>query len=112
MTSQPATTPKTKSTPAASESPKTKLAKLLEQRQQLDAQIKAQQVREAKEKRQRETREKILIGAAIQKQISKGALTPDWLRAVLEAELTLERDRKLFHLPPLPETAAEIKEAG
>lgn len=92
--------------------PQKRLEKLLEERQKLDERIKKVLEKEANEKRQRETRQKILIGAVIQKQITKGTLTQDWLLEVLDAELTLERDRKLFHLPPLPETMAPTKGAG
>ncbi|PSB28864.1 hypothetical protein [Stenomitos frigidus] len=88
---------------------RTRLEKLLEQRQALDNRIKAQQNREATQKRHQETRAKILIGAAIQKQISAGKLTEAWLKAILEAELTLKRDREVFKLPPLPEATATTK---
>ncbi len=70
---QPLAKPPTPSTPAETEPPKTKLAKLLEERKRLDERIKQQQTQAAREKRQRETREKILIGAAIQKQLSRGS---------------------------------------
>lgn len=99
------------SEPAQSEteSAKTKLEKLLAQRKELEKLIKTEQVNLAAKNRKREARIKILIGAAIQKRISAGKLTQEWLDAILEAELLTKHDRKVFGLPPLPETTATAK---
>ena len=86
-----------------------RLEKLLEQRKQIDEQIKAQQARAAQEKRKQENREKVLIGAAIQKQVRQGKLTEAWLLAVLDAELILEHDRKVFNLSTAPATKSAKK---
>lgn len=81
---------------------KLKQAKALKQKQ--DAQKRAQA---SKLERQKDTRRKILVGAAILSKVERGEWPKDKLIAMMDATLTRPDDRALFDLPALPEKSAE-----
>ena len=80
-----------------------RIEKLKERRAQLSNRIaRLRNVERAKE-RKRETRRKILVGAAVIAEAKKFPKTERWLRRMLARRLTRPRDRALFGLEPLPE---------
>jgi len=81
---------------------KLKQAKALKQKQA--AQKRAQ---ESKLERQKDTRRKILAGAAILAKVAREEWPRDKLLAMMDATLTRADDRALFDLPPVPEKPAE-----
>lgn len=80
---------------------KLKQAKALKQKQ--DAQKRAQA---SKLERQKDTRRKILVGAAILAKVERGEWPKDKLLAMMDSTLTRPDDRALFELPALPENPA------
>lgn len=81
---------------------KLKQAKALKQKQA--AQKRAQ---ESKLERQKDTRRKILVGAAILAKVAREEWPRDKLLAMMDATLTRADDRALFELPPVQEKPAE-----
>ena len=79
----------------------TRLAKLEERRKQIDAQTQQIKAREQQQERKRDTRRKILIGAAVLERVKNGRWSEDRLRVMMDECLTKEIDRRLFGLPPL-----------
>ena len=80
-----------------------RIEKLKERRAQLSNRIaRLRNVERAKE-RKRETRRKILVGAAVLAEAKEVKATKQWLRRMLGRRLTRPRDRALFGLEPLPE---------
>lgn len=77
---------------------KLKQAKALKQKK--DAQKRAQA---SKLERQKDTRRKILVGAAILAKVERGEWPKDKLLAMMDSTLTRDDDRSLFDLPELPE---------
>lgn len=75
---------------------KLKQAKALKQKQ--DAQKRAQA---SKLERQKDTRRKILVGAAILAKVERGEWPKDKLLAMMDATLTRSDDRTLFDLPTI-----------
>jgi hypothetical protein len=72
---------------------KLKQAKALKQKQ--DAQLRAKL---SKEQRAKDTRRKILVGAAILAKVERGEWPKDKLLAMMEATLSRNDDRALFDL--------------
>lgn len=88
--------------------PKTaeKLKKLQEQRDKLNKQILTLANRENAERRKRENRKKLLIGAMIMQKVKAGEWTEASLLAAMDGFLTRDNERALFDLPPTPEARA------
>lgn len=84
---------------------KEKLDAAIKKAEQLRALLKKREMQkkalDSKKKRADETREKILIGAAVLIKIGRGDWSTDWLREVLDSTLTRDVDRLFFHLNPL-----------
>jgi hypothetical protein len=77
-----------------------RLELLTKRRDQLNAQIQALKAREGKQARKRDTRRKILIGAAVLDKVNKGEWPEERLRALLDNFLDKPIDRALFGLSP------------
>ncbi len=75
-----------------------KLEKLLEKREQLNAQIQKARARDTAQKRKEDTRRKILLGALMIEMMDKGELDDGVIMKRLEEFLTRDIDRKLFDL--------------
>ncbi len=75
-----------------------KLEKLLEKREQLNAEIQKARARETAQKRKEDTRRKILLGALVIEMMDKGELDDGVIMKRLEGFLTRDIDRKLFDL--------------
>jgi hypothetical protein len=58
---------------------------------------------EAKEERAKDTRRKILVGAAILAKVDRGEWPKDKLLTMLDSALTRSDDRELFSLPEVTE---------
>ena len=84
----------------------TQLETLQERRKQIDAKIQAIKAREARANRGRDTRKKIVIGAAALKLVEDGKIGMTDLVAKLSA-----RDRKLFDETPNATTIAAMQDA-
>ena len=76
-----------------------KLEKLLEKREQLNAEIQKARARETVQKRKEDTRRKILLGALVIEMMDKGELDDGVIMKRLEVFLTRDIDRKLFDFP-------------
>ncbi|MDJ0511064.1 MAG: ribosomal protein L7/L12 [Crocosphaera sp.] len=76
-----------------------KLEKLLEKREQLNAEIQKARARETAQKRKEDTRRKILLGALVIEMMDKGELDNGFIMKRLEGFLTRDIDRKLFDFP-------------
>ena len=82
-----------------------KLAKLIEQRKAIEAQIKLEQNRENEKKKKDDTRRKILAGAAVLDEAVKHSKFRAELESLLGRFLKRTDERALFGLPPLPAPA-------
>lgn len=76
-----------------------KLEKLLQKREQLNAEIQKARARETAQKRKEDTRRKILLGALVIEMMDKGELDDGVIMKRLEGFLTRDIDRKLFNFP-------------
>ena len=76
-----------------------KLEKLLEKREQLNAEIQKARARETAQKRKEDTRRKILLGALVIEMMDKGELDDGVIMKRLEGFLSRDIDRKLFDFP-------------
>ena len=77
-----------------------RLEELTKRRDQITAQIQALKAREQAAERQRDTRRKILIGAAVMERVKNGKWPEERLLAMMDEFLTRELDRQLFGLSP------------
>ncbi len=75
-----------------------RLEKLLEKREQLNAQIQKVRARQSAQERKSETRRKILLGALVKEMMDKGELDSEMIMKRLSGFLTRDIDRKLFDL--------------
>ena len=73
-----------------------KLKQAKAKKQQIEARKRAL---ETKEERAKDTRRKILVGAAILAKVERGEWPKDKLLAMLDSALTRPADRDLFNLP-------------
>jgi len=78
-----------------------RLQKLEAKKQQIDAQIDKLKALNSEERRKKETRQKILLGAWILNQIETGEMVKEEVMAKMDKYLTKNIDRKVFDLPPL-----------
>ena len=83
----------------------TKLDKLLHKEAQLKAQIQQVKSREKTLERKRDTRRKILVGAAVMARVERGDWPEGDLKMMMDGFLTRESERDLFDLD-----GEEIKE--
>lgn len=79
-----------------------RLEELTKRRDQITAQIQALKAREQAAERQRDTRRKILIGAAVLERVKNGKWPEERLLAMMDEFLTKDLDRQLFELPSKP----------
>ncbi|MGK7878594.1 MAG: ribosomal protein L7/L12 [Crocosphaera sp.] len=86
-----------------------KLEKLLEKREQLNAEIQKARARETAQKRKEDTRRKILLGALVIEMMDKGELDDGVIMKRLEGFLTRDIDRKLFDFPVKGDDKVEDK---
>lgn len=77
---------------------KRRLEDLQRRRDQINAQIQTLKAKEGQVERKRDTRRKVLIGAAVLEKVKKGEWPEDKLRAMMEIYLTKAIDRELFGL--------------
>ena len=85
----------------------TKLDKLTQKREQLNAQIQALKSKEAAQKRKEDTKRKILIGGVVLKMLKTGEMPEDRLTQILDKHLDKDADRALFDLPEMAKTEAK-----
>ena len=78
------------------ETPASRLEKLKQRKAKLDAEIAKAEATEKKAARAKDTRRKILIGAAMLAEIEAEPTFRDGLRRILDRSLTQERDRELL----------------
>lgn len=71
-------------------------ARLERKKLQTDMRLNAIYAREKIRDRAKDTRRKILIGAAMMAAIKKGSVSTDWLIDILYAEIVAERDKVLI----------------
>ena len=86
----------------------TKLEKLLQKEAQLKAQIQDAKARERTLEKKRDTRRKILVGAAVMAQVEHGDWPERDLKMMMDGFLTRESERELFGLDG--ESGEEIRE--
>lgn len=84
-----------------------RLEELTQRRDQITAQIQALKAREQAAERKRETRRKILLGAAILAKVQRGEWPESRMLNLLDRELTRAEDRALFGLPEKPTPQSE-----
>ena len=77
-----------------------RLEELTKRRDQITAQIQALKAHEQAAERKRDTRRKILIGAAVLERVKSGKWPEECLLAMMDEFLTKDWDRQLFELPP------------
>ena len=97
---------------ATKKTPEQRLAELDEQQRKLEDELKQKRARIVRakrrenakltnEKRKRDTRRKVLIGAAVLAKIEAGEYTSEQLANMMGRYLTRDDDRELFDLPAL-----------
>ncbi|HLI87728.1 MAG TPA: mobilization protein [Ktedonobacteraceae bacterium] len=77
-----------------------KLARLREKRKVIAEQIRREENRLSRQERKKDTRRKILVGAAILHKAENEPEYKKWLIHLLDGFLEREDDRALFGLPP------------
>ena len=73
-----------------------KKAKLLAQREKLDAEIKALEARERAQKRKDDTRRKIILGGLVMKAAEGEPNIMGWLKTLASGESVSQKDRDLL----------------
>lgn len=89
-----------------------RLEELTQRRDQITAQIQALKAREQAAERQRDTRRKVLIGAAVLERVKNGKWPEERLLAMMDEFLTRDLDRQLFRLPSKPAADKPVIEPG
>ena len=79
----------------------TKLEKLLQKEEQLKAQIQQAKAAERTLEKKRDTRRKILVGAAVMARVESGRWPKDDLLEMMDGFLTRPNERELFELDEL-----------
>ena len=85
----------------------TKLQRLLEKEAQLKAQIQQAKAAERTLEKKRDTRRKILIGAAVMARVKSGEWPRDDLRMMMDGFLTRPNERALFDLDGADESGGQ-----
>lgn len=75
-----------------------KKAKLLAQREKLDAEIKALEARERAQKRKDDTRRKIILGGLVMKAAEGEPNIMGWLKTLASGKSVSQKDRDLLSL--------------
>ena len=88
-----------------------RLEKLLEKREQLNAEIQKVRARQSAQERKEETRRKILLGALVKEMMSSGELDEAIIMKRLEGFLTRDIDRKLFDFPLKGKDKGEVDDS-
>ena len=88
----------------------TKLDKLLQKEAQLKAQIQLAKSAERTLEKKRDTRRKVLIGAAVMARVESGRWPQADLLEMMNGFLTRPNERELFELDELAVSAAEVSE--
>ncbi len=88
----------------------TKLDRLLEKEAQLKAQIQLAKSAERTLEKKRDTRRKVLIGAAVMARVESGRWPQNDLLEMMNGFLTRPNERELFELDELAVSAAEVTE--
>ena len=83
----------------------TKLEKLLQKEAQLKAQIQQAKAAERTLEKKRDTRRKILVGAAVLTRVERGEWPEADLKRMMDGFLTRQNERDLFKLDALPDDA-------
>ena len=81
-----------------------KLDKLNQKREQLNAQIQTLKQKENLQKRKEDTKRKILIGGVVMKMLGNGEMPEDRLSQILDKHLEKAAERDLFNLPERDKT--------
>jgi septal ring factor EnvC (AmiA/AmiB activator) len=79
--------------------PEEQLQKLLERKKELEQKIRSIKNRMKAEERKKDTRRKILVGAAVLSAAERDPKFRQWLMNLLDRSLTRPQDRELFDLP-------------
>ena len=82
--------------------PEDRIRQLEERRARINAEIQRVRSRESQEKRKRETRRLILMGAMLRDRITRKELPEKLFKADMDRFLDRDQDRALFDLPPRP----------
>ena len=85
----------------------TKLEKLLQKEAQLKAQIQQAKAAERTLEKKRDTRRKILVGAAVLTRVERGEWPEADLKRMMDGFLTRQNERDLFKLDALPDDAGD-----
>ena len=88
----------------------TKLDRLLEKEAQLKAQIQLAKSAERTLEKKRDTRRKVLIGAAVMARVESGRWPQNDLLEMMNGFLTRPNERELFELDESAVSAAEVAE--
>lgn len=80
-----------------------KIADLERRAAALDAELKRERARLREAERRRETRRRIIVGAAILARAEREPSAADHLRRILDAYVTVPADREFLGLGPLPD---------
>jgi hypothetical protein len=87
-----------------------KLEKLLEKERQLKARIQKERARLNVTERKRDTRRKVLAGAAVLSRVEDGRWPRERFLQMMDEFLDRDHDRALFDLPPKQDDAKEDHE--
>lgn len=77
--------------------------KLKQEKAKKQRMLNAQRAADQKKERARDTRRKILVGAAVLGQVERGIWPEERLMVLMDSILTRKDDRELFDLAALPE---------
>ena len=82
-----------------------KIDALTKKRDQLNAQIQAIKSKEQAQKRKDDTRRKVLAGSVVMKLVKEDKIKQSMFNQWMNEELKKEKDRALFDLSPLAQSA-------
>ena len=86
-----------------------KLDKLTQKRQQLNAQIQALKSKEGQQKIKEDTKRKVLIGGVVMKMLKTGEMPQERLEHLLDKHLERSSDRALFRLSEKRKTEEKVQ---
>ncbi len=86
--------------------------RLVQEELRIKARIKQIDVNEGEQKRKRETRRKVLIGAAILAKVERGDWSEEGFLKMMDAFLFRPSERSLFGLPILEEASERLGESS
>lgn len=96
---------------AKRKAPEQRLEELRQQRERVEGELKQkrkrlqreeqrQRAKLQNEQRKKDTRRKVLVGAALLNEIEHGQINQEWLDRLMDAFLVRDDDRELFGLAP------------